>query len=73
MHEWTVRSSHSNRSTDRMAIQQREHEVRNGVAAGQSNNEIARNVGICSETVARIRLRLQLPNVYGKYPKRDSA
>lgn len=73
MSGWKVRSTHTNRSTYPTAVWERELGVRNGVAAGQSDNQIARNVGICSDTVARIRRRLNLPNVYGKYPERAAA
>ncbi|MCT9620744.1 hypothetical protein [Curtobacterium sp. C2H10] len=73
MSDWKVRSTHMNRSTYPIAVWERELEVRNGVAAGRSDNDIARNLGICSETVSRIRRRLGLPNVYGKYPDRVAA
>lgn len=73
MSEWRVRSKHINRATDRPSIWEREDEVRNGVARGMSDNQIATNLGVCAETVMRIRRRLNLPNIYGKYPERVAA
>ncbi|MBT1676790.1 hypothetical protein [Curtobacterium aurantiacum] len=73
MSDWKVRSTHTNRSTARTSIWERENDVRNGVAHGLSDNQIAQNIGICSETVARIRRRLKLPNFYGKYSERAAA
>ncbi|MFJ3035577.1 hypothetical protein ACIPC2_14305 [Curtobacterium pusillum] len=65
MSKWDVRSQHCT-ATDRISIDQRERDVRAGVWRGQSDNEIARQLGICSATVLRIRKRLNLPNFYGK-------
>lgn len=63
-----VWSTHTNRSTARTSVWERENDVRNGVVQGWSDNQIAENIGVCSETVARIRRRLGLPNIYGKRP-----
>lgn len=72
MSKWDVRSQHRT-ATDRLSIDQRERDVRAGVWRGQSDNEIARNLGVCSTTVLRIRRRLKLPNFYGKSRLRDAA
>lgn len=72
MSKWDVRSKHQT-ARDRISIDQRERDVRAGVWRGQSDNEIARNLGICSMTVLRIRRRLNLPNVYGRHSLRDVA
>ncbi|WIB16675.1 hypothetical protein DEJ34_05980 [Curtobacterium sp. MCPF17_050] len=72
MSNWDVRSKHQT-ARDRLSIEQREREVRAGVWRNQSDNEIARNLGVCSATVLRIRQRLNLPNFYGKRPTREHA
>lgn len=71
MGSWNVRSKHVT-ARDRLSIEQRERDVRAGVWRGQSDNEIARNLGVCSMTVLRIRKRLNLPNVYGRRPLQDA-
>lgn len=42
--------------------------IRRGIADGQSDQQIARVLGIASKTVHRYRRRHKLPNFYGVLP-----